>query len=340
MRFMVISMFVLMLSACDNGPGPRTETTFTGSTMGTTFNIKVINLTDSLTDEQVKSQINAILKDVNDKMSLWVKNSEIMKFNRSSSTDWQSVSKDLYFVTEAAQTISQQSNGYFDVTLEPLIKLWGFSNKDTNREPPEPEQIQAALNKIGYKKINLHAAPPAFRKGAGDLTINLSAIAKGFGIDQLSNYLESQKIENYMVEIGGDLRVRGTNATGKPWRVAIEKPDINGRAIHKIITVENAGMATSGDYRNYFEKEGKRFSHIIDPRTGYPVTHKLASVSVLSESAMIADGWATALLVMGEKEGVSLAENLGIAAYFLIREEDGFVEKQTSHFANFKSHAK
>ncbi|SCA57482.1 Thiamine biosynthesis lipoprotein ApbE [Candidatus Terasakiella magnetica] len=337
MRYIVAVMLLVMVAACDNGPKPGTETTFSGATMGTTFNVKVIDLPNELPAEKLQAQLSTILKDVNDKMSLWVKDSELVRFNQSKSTDWINVSPDLFHVTDAAHKISQLSNGIFDVTIEPLIKLWGFSTRSPTKKTPSDQEIRTALASIGHDKIAFQAAPPALRKSHPDVTINLSAIAKGFGIDQLADYLESQGIENYMVEIGGDLRVKGTNVRREPWKIAIEKPDVTSRSVHRIVAINGAGMATSGDYRNFFERDGKRYTHIIDPRTGRPVAHRLASVSVLSKSAMQADGLATALLALGEVEGPALAEQHGIAAFFLIRDGEGFVEKRSSHFETYEN---
>lgn len=337
MRYIVTVLVLLLVAACDGSPEASTETSFSGSTMGTTFMVKVIDLPEDLPAETVRNDLSALLKDVNDKMSLWVKESELVRFNSSSSTDWISVSDDLLHVTEAAQKISQLTDGRFDVTMEPLIKLWGFSTREKSNQAPSDEEIAAALAIVGYQKVQTHSAPAAMRKRIADVTVNLSAIAKGYGIDQLARYLESQGIENYMVEIGGDLRVKGLNARQEAWQIAIEKPDVTSRSVYRIFPVRGAGMATSGDYRNYFEVDGTRYTHIIDPRTGRPVTHKLASVTVLSDTAMQADGLATALLAMGEVDGPALAEKNGIAAFFLIRDGQGFVEKQTSHFEAYEN---
>ncbi len=335
MRFFCAFMLLFILSACDSGPEHGSETSFSGSTMGTTFTVKVIDLPDHLPAETVRTQLSVILKDVNDKMSLWVNDSELVRFNQSTSTDWVEASQDVVHVTEAAQKISELTNGRFDVTVEPLIKLWGFSTKSMTGIAPSQAAIDDALKAVGYHKITVRQSPPALRKTQANVHLNLSAIAKGYGIDQLARYLDSQQIENYMVEIGGDLRVKGTNVRRESWQIAIEKPDVTSRTVQRIFPIKGAGMATSGDYRNYFEKDGKRFTHIIDPQTGRPITHKLASVTVLSDTAMQADGLATALLTLGEVEGPMLAEQQGIAAFFLIRDGDGFVEKHSSQFETY-----
>ncbi|NVK18172.1 MAG: FAD:protein FMN transferase [Methylocystaceae bacterium] len=324
-----------MITACEEQVDVKSETVFTGSTMGTTFMVKVIDLPDALKPQEIKAEIDKVLKDVNDKMSLWVADSELVRFNQSKETDWQQVSYDLFNVISSANEISLQSNGRFDVTLEPLIKLWGFSKEKREHEPPQSDEIKKALKAIGYKKIHLDQKSYRIKKDEPDLTINLSAIAKGFGIDQVARYLESKGVGHYMVEIGGDLRVKGSNAHRQPWKIAIETPTADSRSLHSIIDVETTGMATSGDYRNYFEKDGVRFSHIIDPLDGRPIRHKLASVTVLRKDAMTADALATTLLVMGEEDGLKWAEDNGIAAYFLIRSQDQFIEKKTSQFHAF-----
>jgi thiamine biosynthesis lipoprotein len=166
-----------------------------------------------------------------------------------------------------------------------------------------------------------------------ELTLDLSAIAKGFGVDQVAEALEREGIEHYMVEVGGEVRTRGSNPSGEAWRIAIEKPDPSHRDMQVILPLNDLSMATSGDYRNYYEEEGRRISHMIDPRSGWPVTHAVASVSVVDEECVQADAFATALLVLGP-EGFELAEELGLAAYFLERSPDGgFTERRTTAFS-------
>jgi thiamine biosynthesis lipoprotein len=334
----IFSAFIIMLAlvACDEAQTQKTLTTISGPTMGTTFNVKVVDLPKDVPAQKLKDGILQVLEDVNDKMSLWVKGSEIIRFNQSTSTDWQDVSEDFYKVTEKAFEISDMTEGRFDVTLEPLIKLWGFSTKRAPANLPSDADIKEALDQVGYKKIELDAAALRMKKQHAAMSVNLSAIAKGFGIDQVSQFLENKGIENYMVEIGGDLRVKGSNAKEQPWRIAIEKPEAGSRSVQKIIALQGVGMATSGDYRNFYEKDAQRYTHIIDPVKGRPVLHKLASVTVLSETAMEADGLATALLVMGPDEGMKIAEENAIAAFFLVRDKDGFVEKRSTRFKTYE----
>lgn len=335
MRAILIAFLFFIMTGCDEQADVRTETVYTGSTMGTTFMVKVIDLPKEIEPDQVKSGIDKVLKDVNDKMSLWVADSELVQFNQSKVTDWQDISDDLYTVISAGNEISRQSNGRFDVTLEPLIKLWGFSKDKRSSQNPTAKEVSDALKNIGHQKVHLDPNGKRIKKDLPDLTINLSAIAKGFGIDQVARYLESKGVGHYMVEIGGDLRVKGSNAHHQPWKIAIETPRADSHSLHSIIDVETTGMATSGDYRNYFEKDGERFSHIIDPRDGRPIRHKLASVTVLSTDAMTADALATTLLVMGEEDGLNWAEENQIGAFFLIRDGDRFMEKKTSQFHAF-----
>ena len=187
--------------------------------------------------------------------------------------------------------------------------------------------------RTGYEKLEYRLDPPALRKLHPELTIDLSALAKGYGVDVLAEYLEEVGVQDYMVEIGGEIRARGTNPDGQVWRIGIEKPEPGGqRSVYEALPLEDLGMATSGDYRNYYELDGERLSHTIDPRTGRPITHKLASVTVLHEECAFADAYATALNVLGPERGYELAVSLKLPALFIVRVDDRFEEKATPAF--------
>ena len=234
-------------------------------------------------------------------------------------------------VTEAL-TLSAATNGAFDVTVGPLVNLWGFGPDGQVTEPPGAELIAVRLQAIGHELLHTDCSMPALRKDVPDIYVDLSAFAKGYGVDKLAALLDAADIHNYLVEIGGELRVRGTNASGNNWGIAIESPGKAGMAVHTVVSVTNTAVATSGDYRNYFEHDGRMYSHTIDPRTGYPVAHDAASVTVLAATAAFADAMATALLVMGPDDGIAYAEREGIAAVFLVREDDGFRELRTTPY--------
>jgi thiamine biosynthesis lipoprotein len=245
-------------------------------------------------------------------------------------------SQGLLKVLEVAQETSRLSDGAFDVTVAPLVNLWGFGPGPMRDGIPDQDQIRSALARVGYQRLHLRSEPPGIRKERPDLVVDLSAIAKGYGVDLVAEHLDALGLENYLVEIGGEVWGKGHNARGTPWRIAIEKPSPAQRSVYAVVRLDGRGIATSGDYRNFFEQQGQRFSHTIDPTSGRPVIHDLASVTVLSPTVTRADALATALLVLGPEQGYRLAEQQGLAALFIIREGDGYKEKQTRLFEQFR----
>jgi thiamine biosynthesis lipoprotein len=221
------------------------------------------------------------------------------------------------------------------VTVGPLVNLWGFGPGRGEDRVPSATEVEEARARVGYARLEVRDPPPAVRKAIPDLYVDLSAIAKGYGVDRVSEYLESQGVGRYLVEVGGEVRGRGRNARGTPWKVAVERPAEGERAAYAVVEVDGVGVATSGDYRNFFEKDGRRYSHTIDPATGRPVTHALASVTVVSDTCMTADALATGLNVLGPEAGYALAEREGIAALFIVREGQGFARRATAAFARY-----
>ncbi|MCZ6854224.1 MAG: FAD:protein FMN transferase, partial [Gammaproteobacteria bacterium] len=221
------------------------------------------------------------------------------------------------------------SAGAFDVTVGPLVNLWGFGPNVDGRSPPERAAIEDARAKVGFARLLVKQAPPELSK-THEMYVDLSAIAKGHGVDRLAEVLNAAHCTDYLIDIGGEVSARGVNSTGESWRIGIEVPDPDRLgAIQRVLTLTDEAVATSGDYRIFFEDSGRRYSHTIDPRTGYPVTHNLASVTVLHESAMWADGYATALNVLGPVHGLELATERELAALFVVRTENGFEERYT-----------
>ena len=308
------------LSGCDT---PVEAIKISGPTMGTTYNITLYPKEKTLDPKQVQQQVNESLKRINQQMSTWIKDSEISLFNKSQSINWYPVSKEFAEVVDAAQSISETSNGAFDITVGPLIDIWGFG-KDFKNNNPDASTIAAAQAKIGYQKLEVRHTPPALKKQFPQLQINLSAIAKGYGVDVIAEQLAAVGIDDYLVEIGGEIRANGSKPNQSLWRIAIEKPSTTERSIQQGLMLKNIGVATSGDYRNYFEREGKRYSHTIDPQTGKPITHKLASVTVLHKSAMMADGLATAIMVLGENKAKAFIELNKLNAYTISRDKEAF----------------
>ncbi len=308
-----------------------------GRTMGTTYMVKVVKAGDSkaaISNErsrQIKAGIDELLKTVNRQMSTWLKDSEISRFNGYRETQWFGVSSDTVRVITEALRVSEISNGAFDITVGPLINLWGFGPAKQEKQIPDDAQIKEVLTKIGFRKLSVRQSPPSIKKEEPVLYCSLSAIAKGFGVDKVAEYLESRGFLNYLVEIGGEVRARGINHKGQIWRIGIETPD-SISALQKIVLLKDMSMATSGDYHNYFEKDGVRYSHTIDPTTGRPIAHKLASVSVIHKSCMTADAMATAIDVLGPVKGYDLGLKENLAVFMVVREKDGFVEKMTPQF--------
>ena len=291
--------------------------------MGTTYNIVVVGGDHDLSETELRNQMETVFANVNAKMSNWDKQSEVSQFNKTTQTTPFPASKELMAVMCEANKVHRDSNGMFDVTLGPLIELWGFGTRKPETPVPSDDEIATARRLVGQSSnLVLDKDARTITKSQPGVQVNLSALAKGYGIDAAANRLAELGFENYLVEIGGDLRTAGKNEHGTVWRVGIEKPEVGSRELKKIVSVGDLGMATSGDYRNFVEVDGKRYSHIIDPTTGYPIKHPTTSVTVIAASAMKADAWATALLALGSNEGLKIANENNIAAYFISRDRD------------------
>lgn len=306
---------------------------FSGETMGTTYNITVIDAPEELDAEDLEAAITQTLEAVNASMSNWDPQSEVSSFNSAAASNPVPISEDFASVMAIANEIHDASDGRFDVTLAPLIELWGFGTRTPEDAVPPPDDISEALDLVGQREV-LSLNGTEMTKSVAGASVNLSAIAKGFGVDAVARTLSDAGISRYLVEIGGDLVTRGVNAEGNPWAIGIERPDASDRVVELIVPISGYGLATSGDYRNYFEVEGARYSHILDPTTGRPVTHHTTSVTVLAPNATMADGWATALLVVGAEEGVALAEEQELAVLFITREDGAFVTSATRAFSD------
>lgn len=295
--------------------------------MGTTYTIK-INKPDLEVDLlSIKTPVDHLLDNINVVMSTYLPDSELSRFNQSDSTDWIKVSDELFEVIQAAIEIGQSSDGAFDITVGPLVNLWGFGPVDTRNKIPDEESLASVLANVNFRYVHLDHENRAIRKDRPGVYLDLSGIAKGYAVDRVALWLEQEyAVKNYMVEIGGEIRAKGHNPDGQAWRIGIELPLTDTREAGRIINLDNIAMATSGDYRNYYEVEGVEYSHTINPRTGRPVTHRLDSVTVIHSQCMLADAWATALLVDGPEAGMALANRHGLAALFIIRDKNGFAE--------------
>ena len=330
--FLVI---VGVLSACDSPEPGSPLWSIQGQTMGTTYQVKIVDPPETADRTVIEAALEARLEKVNRQMSTYRADSDLSRFNQSRSTEWTAVPIPLRTVVDAALEVSELSGGAFDVTVGPLVNLWGFGPGKQEERVPAATEIEQALQRVGARHLLTRSTPPALRKKRPDLYVDLSAIAKGYAVDVLSLYLEESGISRYLVEIGGEVRSGGTNPNGEVWRIAVERPTPGQRAVLRTVALSERGMATSGDYRNYFVQDGRSYSHTIDPHTGSPVRNPPASVTVVADSAMFADAMATALTVLGPEAGFALAEQEGIAALFIRREGDTFTELATPLFREF-----
>ncbi|MCA9472104.1 MAG: FAD:protein FMN transferase [Nitrospirales bacterium] len=297
--------------------------------MGTTYSVTIVDPLSSLSRETTLAATDQILDRINLSMSTYRPDSELSKFNQNQTTQWVPISADLYEVMKEALRVSRLSGGAFDISVAPLVDLWGFGPSSREDTIPSDADVQARLKLTGYTHLYLQENPRAMRKDLPSLSVDLSAIAKGYAVDQVVSYLDSLNLSDYLVEIGGELRAKGNNAQGHPWNVAIEQPNSKVRTVHRVVHLENQAVATSGDYRNFFERGGVKFSHTINPNTGRPITHNLTSVTVIAESCMKADALATAFLVLGPEAGYALARREQVASLFISTNDDGYLERAT-----------
>lgn len=312
--------------------------TLSGPTMGTAFNVVLAGERFEMDElASLQAAIDAELEAVNAEMSTYRADSELSRFNAGPANEPFAASPHVLEVVALAKQVSEQSGGAFDVTVGPLVDAWGFGPGDRNNlrvlKDAEIAELRAI---IGDDKLTIDRSSQTLRKSVAGLRVDLSAIAKGHGSDRVAAVIDAAGWTNYMVEIGGEVWARGSSPSGDAWKVGIERPTADAagsRVVQAIMRVTDVGVATSGDYRNYWERDGVRYSHTIDPRTGRPIAHRLASVTVIHpESAALADAWATALNVLGPDEGLALAEQLGLAAYFLVRTDEGFATRSTAAF--------
>lgn len=322
------AVVLLCATACTQTADP--VTILGGSTMATSYTVRIAD--PGVDRERLQREIQARLDTIEDRMSTYIGDSDVSRFNASANTDWIPVDAATCEVVALALRVSEQTGGAFDITVGPLVDLWGFGPDGAINEPPAAAALAAARSRTGYTGIAADCGQPAIRKDRASLAIDLSAVAKGYAADALADGLSAGGIDNFLVEVGGEMRVAGTKPGGEPWRVGIEAPVRERLDVFAALEVRDVAVATSGDYRNYFEKDGRFYSHTLDPRTGAPVTHSTGSVTVLAETAGYADALATALLVLGAGHGLELAERENIAALFLTRSADGIDSVASSAF--------
>lgn len=316
--------FILLatVGACQSND--RVQNELSGATMGTRYAVSVVTRRRP-PPATLAEDIRQLLQTLNAEMSTYDPESELSRFNRFASTAWFPVGDSLCFAVADALAISELTDGAFDITVGRVVNLWGFGpDLPESDNIPAQTDIDAALETAGFRKLHADCDNGRLRKDHAALYVDLSAYAKGLAADRIGELLGKTGITDYLVEIGGEIRAAGLNVNAEKWRIAIEQPGSSEGKIPAVLRLEDIAVATSGDYRNYIEIDGIRYSHTIDSHTGSPVKHDTASVTVVTDSAARADGMATALLVMGEKQGLAFAEARNIAALFIIRGETGF----------------
>ncbi|MGR6873695.1 FAD:protein FMN transferase [Pseudomonas sp. HK3] len=331
MKFVFIFLLSFQLLACSQQPESLDK--IHGYTMGTSYSAQWRHVA-SVDTQQAQSDINKILLMINQQMSTYQKDSELSIFNSADAPHEQKVSPELFEVLELSLSLHGLTSGYFDISVGPVVNLWGFGPDKMPTRLPSDEQTKQAQQQVGLEQVSL--ANLSVRK-TEQRYLDLSAIAKGYGVDKVADYLESKGITHYLVEIGGEMRVKGRKSLENPWRVAVEKPDEGQRSVQKIIEMKTGAMATSGDYRNYFEMNGQQYSHSIDPFTAKPVKHTLASVTIIDETCVRADALATAMLVMGAEKAKAFAVEHKLKVYLIERGPNGFGEYTTPEFERWQA---
>ena len=324
---------MLLLAACARSPQ---ELELSGPTLGTTYTVKIAAPPASLDSARLRATIDDVLTQIDQSMSGYRSDSEVARFNASAATQWHEVSRDLATVVQAALDISEQSSGAFDITVAPLVAAWGFGPAGEPTVLPNVEQLAQIAARVGYRKLHVQLDPPALRKDVAELSIDLNGIAPGFAVDRLAARLEALHAENFMIDIGGEIRARGHNAHGDPWHIAIERPVDTQRAPYAGVWLNGASVSTSGEYRDYYERDGHRYSHTIDPRTRQPLDRAPGSVVVIAASTTLADGWATALNVLGPHEGLMLAAKEHMPVLYIERQGNGWRSQSTPEFERYR----
>ena len=321
-------LWVFFIFAWWTGTGIAQELFLTGATMGTTYHIKVVTEPDK-DGKDLQQRIDQRLKQLNKSMSTFQPDSEISRFNRLQTVDTDfSVSPDFLAVMLAADAVYRLTDGAWDGTVKPLVDLWGFGPSGPISEAPSAQAVATALKNVGFQQIEV-SAKGFLKKRLAAVTIDLASIAKGYGVDQVAQLIEGTGFRNYLVEIGGEVYAAGKRKDGRNWRVGINQPlkTATANAVYRALELQDQALATSGDYRNFEIIGGRAYSHIIDPRSGYPVNHGVVSTSVVAPNCTLADGLATALMVMGPEKGISLLNRLdAVEGLIIVQKADGSLE--------------
>lgn len=330
----------VLFSGCDSATTPATPastaTVLDGKTMGTFWRVSVIGV-DEAKAQALRAKVQAQL-DADDRLlSTWKNDSALMRFNHAADTRPWPVSEAMADIVTLSLRIGAQTDGAMDITVGPLVNLWGFGPDKQPVATPDAQAIAAAKARTGLQHLQVinQSGRQFLQKDIPDLFVDLSTVGEGYAADHLARLMEQEGISRYLVSVGGALVSRGMNGEGKPWRVAIQKPTDRENAVQAIVDINGHGISTSGSYRNYYELDGKRISHVIDPQTGQPITHKLVSVTVIAPTALEADGWDTGLMVLGPEKAQQVVREQGLAVYMIVKEGEGFKTWMSPQFRTF-----
>jgi len=327
----------LLAAGCDLSPP---EIVLSGPTMGTTYTVKVASPPLTVDPSKVRVAIDDVLEHIDRSMSGYRSDSEVARFNANMSTQWCDVSADLAAVVQTSLEISTASDGVFDITVAPLVAAWGFGPAGEPKVLPSAEQIAQLEATVGYRKLHVRLDPPALRKDVAGLSIDLNGIAPGFAVDRLAERLQAMRIQNYMIDIGGEIRARGRNARNEPWHIAVEHPVETQRTPYTSVWLDGAAVSTSGEYRSYYVRDGRHYSHTVDPRTGRTLDREPGAVVVIAPLAAQADGWATALNVLGPRDGFELATRRRLPVLFIERSGSEWRSQATLQFERYRDESR
>ncbi|MFV0264680.1 MAG: FAD:protein FMN transferase ApbE [Kluyvera sp.] len=337
---MALLSVVILLTGCDNASAPAAPkaavTVLEGKTMGTFWRVSVVGI-DKARSEELRTKVQNLLDSDDRLLSTWKNDSSLMRFNHSQSTTPWPVNEAMADIVTESLRVGRKTDGAMDITVGPLVNLWGFGPDKQPVSTPTQAQIDAAKARTGLDKLTVinRADRQYLQKSIPDLYVDLSTVGEGYAADHLARLMIEEGISRYLVSVGGALVSRGMNADGQPWRVAIQKPTDRENAVQAIVDINGHGISTSGSYRNYYELDGQRISHVIDPQTGRPITHKLVSVTVIAPTALEADAWDTGLMVLGSEKAQQVVREQGLAVYMIMKTDDGFNTWMSPQFRAF-----
>lgn len=328
LRALFVFLSLFFVAACER---PDQIHRFGGETMGTQWSVQMASLPSEVSPDELEQDIQALLDMINRQMSNYRDDSVITAFNSAAAGEVMRVPPDFAGVLRVTLDIAELTEGAYDPTVGALVDTWGFGPAGRREAAPDDAEVQTARQQVGWRALPFDPATRELTQPGG-MALEFGSAAKGYAVDRLAEHLEQRGVRHYLVAIAGDMRLRGHKPDGQPWRIAVERPVAGTRGVHTVLTPGDAAISTSGDYRNFYRDQGREYAHIIDARDGYPVTHNLASVTVLHERAAMADPLATAMFILGPDEAIRFAEDHGLAVLLIMREAEGFSERMTPAF--------